>query len=146
MYIYNINYCLIFVCKLNNFIWIIGPMMFVLITLILHWIHTRASEGFAPYTRPHQGLCPWVPQGSSSGPLDPTQGSRARTLRASIFCPLRKRFLINGAPSHPLHAHGHPHAKLRHYSEGYFWLEMLTTGFRAVKWLLCAQMLINSYL
>ena len=34
-------------------------------------------------------------------PLNPTpQGSRA--LRDSIFCTLRKRFLINGAPSHPL--------------------------------------------
>ena len=50
---------------------------------------------------PHQGFCPWTPPGPLSGPLDPTpQGSRA--LRASTFCTLRKRFLINGAPSHPL--------------------------------------------
>ena len=34
-------------------------------------------------------------------PLDPTPHS-SRILRASIFCTLRRRFLINGAPSHPM--------------------------------------------
>ena len=38
-------------------------------------------------------------------------------------------------------SHGHLSA-----SEGYFWLEKLKTGFRVVKWSLCLQMLINSYL
>ena len=50
---------------------------------------------------PQQGLCPWTPPGPLSGPMNPRpQGSRA--LRASIFCTLRKHFLINGAPSRPL--------------------------------------------
>ena len=60
----------------------------------------RSFRGLRPLD-PHQGLCPWIPPGPLSGPLDPTpQGSRA--LCASIFSTLRKRFLINGAPSHPL--------------------------------------------
>ena len=58
--------------------------------LYLHW---NAQEP--------QGVKPGPHRGPLSGPLDHTpQGSR--TLRASIFCTLRKRFLINGAPSHPL--------------------------------------------
>ena len=60
----------------------------------------RSFWGLRPLD-PHQGLCPWTTPGPLSGPLDPTpQGSCA--LRVSIFCTLRKHFLINGAPSHPL--------------------------------------------
>ena len=48
-----------------------------------------------------------------ASPLDPTRALKraprhhaqsSRELRASIFCTLCKRFLINGAPSHPLPA------------------------------------------
>ena len=51
-------------------------------------------------TRDLQGVPPLDPR-PGTFPLDPTpQGSR--TVRASIFCTLLKRFLINGAPSHLL--------------------------------------------
>ena len=60
----------------------------------------RSFRGFALWT-PTRGFATGPLPGPLSGPLDPTpQGSRE--LRASIFCTLRKRFLINRAPNHPL--------------------------------------------
>ena len=89
--------CLIFVC--NN------VLNLTILCISLRWKccfcikKYKSFRGLHPLD-PHQGLCPWIPPGPLSGPLDPTpQGSRA--LGSSIFCTVLKH-LINGAPSHPL--------------------------------------------
>ena len=82
------------------------------------FLHLKTQElpGASP-PGPHQGLCPWTPQGPLSGPLDPTpQGSRA--LGASIFCTVRN--FLNQWGTQPSLALGHPQAKLRHCTAQYF--------------------------
>ena len=92
-------YCFILVCNNVNLTSYVCKFVENAVSALKN---TRASGGFASWTQ--QGLYPWTPPGPLSGPLDPTpQVSFA--LRTSgffffFFFTLRKRFLINGAPSH----------------------------------------------
>ena len=85
----------IYVLNLTSYVYRLSSLKM----LFLHWktqelpgaLSSGPSRYFTP--GPHRGP-------SLSGPLDSTsRGSCA--LRTSIFFTLRKRFLINGAPSHP---------------------------------------------